>query len=194
MNLVVRQKKLPTGQEFQIVQGDITLEPVEAIVNAANDRLQHGGGLAGVIVRRGGWQIQTESTAWVRQYGPVSHERPAYTSAGSLPFRYVIHAVGPVWSSGDEAAKLAADAKLTAAMTGSLKLADELELTSLALPAISTGIFGFPKERAAGLIFAAIEEYFVSYPESQLELVRVTLFDQLTVAVFLRVFDKADHS
>jgi len=195
MNLVVRQKSLPSGQEIQIVQGDITQEPVEAIVNAANDRLQHGGGLAGVIVRRGGWQIQTESTAWVRKYGLVSHERPAYTSAGSLSFRYVIHAVGPVWSSSDEAAispadaKLAADAKLTAAMTGALKLADELELASLALPAISTGIFGFPKARAAGLILTAVEDYFAAYPESQLKLVRVTLFDQPTVDVFLRVWD-----
>ena len=87
----------PSGQRLEIVQGDITGETVDAIVNAANSHLQHGAGVAGAILRRGGYQIQQESLEWVRQHGPVTHAEPAYTSAGKLPCRYVIHAVGPVW-------------------------------------------------------------------------------------------------
>jgi len=189
MNSVLRQKTFPSGQEFQIVQGDITQEQVGAIVNAANSRLQHGGGVAGVIARRGGHLIQAESNAWVREHGLVSHAEPAYTGAGRLPCKYVIHAVGPIWEEGDEAAKLAADAKLAAAVNGSLKRADELGLGSVSLPAISTGIFGFPKDRAAKIIYETITEYFRAQPGSGLLQVRLTLFDKTTVDVFLFIYD-----
>ena len=107
------------------MQGDITQEQVDAIVNAANSHLQHGGGVAGVIAHKGGQVIQQESHAWVRAHGPVSHAKPAYTSAGRLPCRYIIHAVGPVWGAGDE------DHKLSAAVRGSLERADELNLRSI---------------------------------------------------------------
>jgi O-acetyl-ADP-ribose deacetylase (regulator of RNase III) len=168
------------GRVLQIVQGDLTKESVDAIVNAANNMLQHGGGVAGAIVRGGGEQIQTESDAWVRQHGRVSHAEPAYTNAGRLPCRYVIHAVGPVWGEGDE------DEKLAKAVVGSLRVADRLGLASIAFPAISTGIFGFPKERAAGVILSAIQNYFAEYPASGVRLVRLTLFDQGTVQAFLQ--------
>jgi O-acetyl-ADP-ribose deacetylase (regulator of RNase III) len=91
----------------------------------------------------------------------------------------VIHAVGPVWGDGDE------DNKLESTVTGSLRVADELKCYSIALPAISTGIFGFPKDRAAGIIFSAIEKYFEGSP-SNLNVVRLTLFDQATVDVFIK--------
>lgn len=183
MSALILEHTYPTGQSLQIVQGDLAQEQVDAIVNAANARLQHGAGVAGAIVRRGGSEIQTESDAWVRAHGPVTHDRPAYTTAGMLPCRYVIHAVGPVWGSGDE------DAKLAAAVSGSLTLADELELTSLALPAISTGIFGFPKERAAAVTFDAISVYFKAHPASGLQLVRLTLYDQPTLDAFRQAWD-----
>lgn len=179
MNTILQEHTLPSGQTLQIVQGDLTAETVDAIVNAANSHLQHGGGVAGAISRKGGPQIQAESDAWVRQHGPVSHAEPAYTRAGSLPCRYVIHAVGPVWGEGDE------DHQLAAAVAGSLRLADELGLSSIAFPAISTGIFGFPKARAAGVIFAAISDYFTQNPASGLRQVRLTLFDQPTIDAFL---------
>ena len=86
--------------------------------------LQHGAGVAGAILRRGGPAIQRESDAWVQRHGPVSHAAPAWTSGGNLACRIVIHAVGPVWGDGDE------DAKLAEAVTGSLRLADELGLAS----------------------------------------------------------------
>ena len=106
MNRVLREHKFSTGQLLQIVQGDITHENVDAIVNAANEKLKHGGGVAAAISRRGGPAVQRESDQWIEEHGPVSHAEPAYTSAGELPAQYVIHAVGPVWGSGDEDAKL----------------------------------------------------------------------------------------
>jgi O-acetyl-ADP-ribose deacetylase (regulator of RNase III) len=182
MNTVLRQKALPGGQTIQIIQGDITCEAVDAIVNAANSQLQHGGGVAWAIARAGGPQIQQESNEWVRKHGPVRHAEPAYTGGGNLPCRYVIHAVGPVWGQGDE------NDKLEAAITGSLWRAGELGLNSLALSAISTGIFGFPKERAAKIILAAIEGYFSKKFDTTLKLVRVVLFDQPSIDAFLNAW------
>ena len=180
MNAILAKTKLPSSQTIQIVRGDITTEEVDAIVNAANDHLQHGGGVARTISKKGGPAIQQESDAWVRKNGRVSHERPAWTSGGRLPSKYVIHAVGPVWGDGDE------DDKLTAAVTGSLRLADELKCSSLALPAISTGIFGFPKDRAAGIILSAIEKYLAESSSSGLNTIRLVLYDQPTVDVFVQ--------
>jgi O-acetyl-ADP-ribose deacetylase len=172
------------GQQLEIVQGDITEEQVDAIVNAANSHLAHGGGVAGAIVRKGGSEIQSESNEWVRQHGPVSHDQPAYTRAGRLPTRYVIHAVGPVWGDGDE------DQKLQRAIQGSLAMAELLELTSIAFPAISTGIFGFPVGRAARIFRDTIMAYFVRNPHSRLSLVRITLWDEETVRIFLKAFEE----
>lgn len=183
MNTVLVEKKFPSGQTLQLVQGDITIEEVDAIVNAANERLQHGGGVAWAISKKGGAAIQKESDEWIRRHGPVSHARPAWTSGGALPARYVIHAVGPVWGDGDE------DKKLSDAVTGSLRAADELNCTSLSMPAISTGIFGFPKKRAAGVIFNAIKGYFAKKPDSSVKLVRIVLFDDPTVRIFRDVWD-----
>ena len=180
MNTISAEKKLPSDQIIRIVQGDITTEEVDAIVNAANEHLQHGGGVAWAISKKGGPAIQKESDEWIRQNGPVPHSHPAWTSGGLLSAKYVIHAVGPVWGDGDE------DNKLADAVTGSLRVADELKLTSIAMPAISTGIFGFPKERAAKIIFSAIEKYFVENSSSGLKIVKLVLFDQATVDVFIR--------
>ena len=183
MNQVIREYTLSTGQKLQIIQGDLTEEQVDAMVNAANAHLQHGGGVAGTISRGGGPQIQTESNAWVRQHGPVPHDSPAYTSAGRLPCRFVIHAVGPVWGEGDE------DTKLAAAVSGSLRLADQLSLSSIAFPAISTGIFGFPKERAARVMLNAILGYFAQKPASSLRLIRLTLIDRPTIEAFVQIWE-----
>ena len=184
MNSILRERDL-SGHLFQLVQGDITTENVDAIVNAANAALQHGGGVAWVISKRGGESIQRESNAWVRNHGPVSHSEPAVTGAGNLPCRTIIHAVGPVWGEGDE------DTKLADAVRGALAVATRLELSSLSLPAISTGIFGFPKERAAQVIISVIDAFFASQLDSPLKQVRLVLFDQPTLDVFLSVWDKS---
>lgn len=187
MSEFLKSITFPSGQTLEIRQGDITLEEADGIVNAANDLLQHGGGVAGAIVRRGGWSIQEESTRWVKEHGAVTHEAPAYTGGRTLPCRYVIHAVGPVWGDGDE------DVKLAAAVRGSLKVADELKLTSLAMPAISTGIFGFPIARAARIILNAIREYYARYPNSGLKLVRLILYGENNTRVFVDGLDNISN-
>ncbi len=181
MSNLLAEKTLPNGLSLQIRQGDLTLEEVDAIVNAGNEHLQHGGGVAWAIVKRGGDSIQRESDEWIRKHGPVTHSRPAWTSGGRLPAKYVIHAVGPIWGEGDE------DAKLADAIRGSLRAADELGLASIAFPAVSTGIFGFPKERAAGIILKTIKEY-CDKENSKLNTIRLVLFDDATVNAFLEIW------
>ncbi len=182
MNKVLREVALSAGQTLQLVQGDLTEEETDAIVNAANKYLQHGGGLAHAIVYRGGEVIQRESDAWVKAHGLVTHEHPAWTFGGILPAKYVIHAVGPVWGDGDESMKLAA------AVRGSLQLADELRCESLALPAISTGIFGFPIRRAAKVIISAVRQYFAD-TSSGIRLVKIVLYDSGTAFEFDQVWE-----
>jgi len=169
-------------QKLELIQGDLTEQKVDAIVNAANEHLMHGGGVAAAIVRKGGEVIQEESDTWVRKNGRVSHERPAYTHAGHLPCRYVIHAVGPVWGSGDE------EIKLSQAINGSMAVAEQLGLTSIAFPPISTGIFGFPKEKAAVVFFHTFQDYFRQNRQSKISLVRLVIIDQPTYQVFAEHF------
>lgn len=180
MNQLKAAYPLPFGQSIEIVQGNLTLERVDAIVNAANSHLAHGGGVAGAIAHAGGPLIQAESNAWVRQHGLVSHTEPAYTSAGNLPCRTVIHAVGPVWGEGEE------DRKLAEAVRGSLARAESLGLGSIAFPAISTGIFGFPLERAARVILTALREYYAQNPTSAVSLARVVLRDEASADLFVK--------
>jgi putative ATPase len=184
MNSVIVERKNSTNQTLQIVQGDITIEEVDAIVNAANEHLQHGGGVAWAISKKGGDAIQKESDEWIRKHGLVSHSLPAWTSGGSLPAKYIIHAVGPVWGETSDD-----DKNLSDAVTGSLRVADELKCKSISMPAISTGIFGFPKDRAAGIILKSIEDYFVENKNSSIEQVRIILFDDSSVDVFLKIWE-----
>ena len=179
---LVAEYRLSETCRLQIAVGDLTQEPLDAIVNAANSHLQHGGGVAGAIARQGGRQIQAESDAWVAAHGPVPHDRPAVTGAGKLPCRYVIHAVGPVWGSGDE------DRKLAACVRGALDAANQMGLETIALPAISTGIFGFPLPRAAAVILSTIQAVCAVQPGASLRLVRVVLLDQATAQVFVQAW------
>lgn len=173
--------QLLSGVVIEIAQGDITLETVDAIVNAANGRLAHGGGVAGAISRRGGPRIQKESSLWVAEHGMVSHAEPAYTSGGDLPCRYVIHAVGPVWGSGDE------EHKLAQAISGSLRQAEKLKLNSIAFPAISTGIFGFPIGLAAKVYRDTLANYGQE-SDHHLQLIRLVLYDNDSLNIFLEIF------
>ena len=187
MNEVIKENIFPSGHRIQLVRGDITDERVDAIVNAANAYLSHGAGVAGAIVRRGGRQIQIESDQWVRQHGRVSHAEPAYTQAGNLPCKYVIHAVGPIWSEGQEQEKLAA------ATRGALQLAERLDLQSIAFPAISTGIYRFPSNLAAQIMLSTIQEYIAINPRSNLKLIRLVLYDTETLQAYSEIWEQDDQ-
>jgi len=179
---VLFEFSLPSGQTIRIVQGDLTEERVDAIVNAANEHLAHGGGVASAIVRKGGRVIQEESTAWVRDHGPVRTGTAAMTGAGRLPSSKVIHAVGPVWRGG----KSGEEEDLTSAVQSALALASEHKLVSISLPAISSGIFGFPKKLCAQVILKAVGEFFQRHPDASVQEVNLVNIDHHTSDIFRR--------
>ncbi|MEA3313058.1 MAG: macro domain-containing protein [Caldisericota bacterium] len=142
-----------TGVKIQIACGDITEEEVDAIVNAANRYLSHGGGVAGAIVSRGGHVIQEESDSIIQKKGPLKVGEAVITSGGNLKAKYVIHTVGPVWGEGNE------DDKLRNAILSVLTIATKYKLKSISILAVSCGIFGFPKKRGTQLICETIKQY-----------------------------------
>ena len=160
---------------LEIVQGDLTEERVDAIVNAANDRLQHGGGVAGAIVRKGGFVIQEESD----RIGHVPTGEAVATGGGRLSAAFVIHAVGPVWRDG----RHGEEELLASAVRASLRCATEHGLESIAIPAISSGIFGFPKKRCAEIILETIR-MFISSSTTSLRRIRCTNIDAETAGIF----------
>lgn len=189
MSTLVARLEREGGRTIQVRQGDLTAEDTDAIVNAANSRLAHGSGVAGAIVRRGGEVIQRESLDWVLKNGEVPTGQVAVTGAGSLSCRYVIHAVGPVWRDGRQNE----EALLADATGNSLRRAHELGLTSIALPAISSGIFGFPKERCAEILIEAALTFFGQFPASPLREIRFTNIDQPTVEIFRAELERRSH-
>ncbi|QXJ35589.1 ADP-ribose-binding protein [Saccharolobus shibatae] len=166
------------GLEIHLIKGDITEVEADAIVNAANSYLQHGGGVAYTIVKKGGYVIQKESDEYVEKHGPVPVGEVAVTSAGKLKAKYVIHAVGPRYG-------IESEDKLESAISKSLLKADELSLTSIALPAISTGIYGYPYEICARIMASVLR----NYKPVTLRKVIVCLYSQDAYDVFKEVFD-----
>ena len=183
MDIPKKSHTFQSGQQLELHQGDITVVNADAIVNAANAYLEHGGGVAEAISLYGGPSIQKESYEWVRQHGLVTHDKPAYTTAGNLDFKYVIHAVGPLGNeeNGDE--------KLKIAVFCSLEMAASLNLSSIAFPAISTGIFGFPKDRAARIFMRTINDFFLKYPDTKIDTVMIVLYDDLSFKIFSAAFE-----
>jgi O-acetyl-ADP-ribose deacetylase (regulator of RNase III) len=131
-----------SGRKIRLVEGNIVLLNVEAVVNAANKSLILGGGVAGAIRNQGGHSIQEECN----RIGPIEVGEAALTGGGNLKARYVIHAVGPIYGEGDE------DEKLARATFNSLKICAEKKIESVAFPAISTGIFHFPIRRCSDIM------------------------------------------
>ena len=152
------------------MRGDITQYPADAIVNAANSEFLPGGGVCGAIHRAGGPAIAEECRRIRSECGSLSPGRVVATTAGRLQAKYVIHAVGPVWHGGDQGE---ADA-LSSCYRESMRIADELKLHSIAFPAISTGIFGYPLEQAAWVAIPTMIESLRS--AKHLVLVSVVLF------------------
>jgi O-acetyl-ADP-ribose deacetylase len=164
-----------------LVQGDITEARVDAIVNAANERLLHGGGVAGAIARRGGPAIQAESL----RKAPVPAGGAAVTGGGRLPARYVIHAVGP------RGGQPGADRLLESAVTAALQAAEENGVRTIAFPAISTGIFGYPLESCAAIMTRVATEWLRD-PRHGVEEIRLVLYDDRAYRAFDRALDEVD--
>ncbi|HMA17296.1 MAG TPA: macro domain-containing protein [Thermoanaerobaculia bacterium] len=161
---------------IEVAKMDITVARVDAIVNAANEGLQLGAGVAGAIRRRGGRSIQEECD----RIGRCPVGQAVVTGAGNLPARWVIHAVGPVWRGGDEGE----DVELASAVLAALARADEVGAKSVALPAISTGIYGFPTARAARISVAAARTFALG--AKSVKKVLYCLFDQTSCELFKR--------
>jgi O-acetyl-ADP-ribose deacetylase (regulator of RNase III) len=162
------------GTQLELLEGDITELDVEAIVNPANEDLQLGGGISGVIRTKGGPAVQEECD----RIGHTPVGTAVMTGAGDLAVRQIIHAVGPRMGEGDE------DRKLAAAVRSSLALADRNGLKSMAIPAISTGIFGFPIDRCARILLTEVHRYLQG--GTKLERVVVCLFGEEAFNVFRR--------
>jgi O-acetyl-ADP-ribose deacetylase (regulator of RNase III) len=166
--------------KVEIVEGDITLLEADAIVNAANRFLKHGGGVAAAIVRRGGKEIQEESDEYIKKHGALKTGEVAVTGAGKLKARFVIHAVGPVY--GEEG-----EEKLAEAIQNCLETADRLKLKSLAMPAISTGVYGYPLEICARVMRKELEEF--SKRRKSVEKVIICLYGEEARRRFKQAFE-----
>lgn len=168
------------GTTVEVVRGDITELEADVIVNAANSWLKHGGGVALAIVRRGGQVIQRESDEYVARHGPVPVGGVAVTGAGALKAKHVVHAVGPVY--GEESHR----EKLASAFRNSLLKAEELGAKTIALPAISTGVYGYPLRECAEVLAQVLSEF--TREGRTLKRITVCLRDEEAYRVFCEVF------
>jgi O-acetyl-ADP-ribose deacetylase len=157
---------------LEIVRGDITEQRVDAIVNAANEAMRGGGGVDGAIHRRGGPDVLADCIRRFPDGLPTG--QAGWTTAGRLPARWVIHCVGPVWSPREDRS-----AVLTSCYVNALAVADELGAVSVAFPAISAGVYGWPMDDAAGRALDAVRS-----ASTQVELVRFVLFSDAALAAF----------
>jgi O-acetyl-ADP-ribose deacetylase (regulator of RNase III) len=171
-------KKTINKSIIEFVEGDITEMDTDAIVNAANATLQLGAGVAGAIRRKGGPKIQEECD----KIGGTFVGGAVITTGGNLKARYVIHAVGPRMGEGNE------DEKLKNATLNSLKVAEENKLKSVAFPAISTGIFGFPLDRCAQIMLSTTIEYLKG--KTDIKQVVFCLFGRESLEIFLNELEK----
>ena len=170
---VLYQARVSETTLFEVVQGDLLAEPVDAIVNAANGRLAHAGGVAALISRAAGTALQEECDRIVREHGPFPTGSAVVTTAGALPFKGVIHAVGPRLGEGDE------EAKLVRALGAAFACARERAWGSVSFPAVSAGIFAVPLDLCA-------RAYRVSARAAGLSKVRLCLRDQPVIDAVLK--------
>lgn len=161
------------------IQDDITTFGGDAIVNAANSRLAGGGGVDGAIHRAGGPSILEESRHWIAANGLLATGEAMVTTAGNLPCDLVIHTVGPIWAEHDEQT---AHRLLASCYRNSLQLAAERECNSIAFPSISTGVYGFPTEPAAGTAVSTVAKWNDENP--LLDEIVFVCFDEDTLAIY----------
>ena len=168
---------------LELVQGDITRQDTEGIVNAANNSLLGGGGVDGAIHRAGGPEILVEC----RKLGGCDTGDAKITTGGRLKARYVIHTVGPIyWQEGaDQASRL-----LASAYRRSLELAAENSIASLAFPSISTGAYGYPMDEAAPVALKTVIDYLSTHQDRSVRLVRFVLYGWHAYEVYQRALSR----
>jgi len=171
------------NEKILIIQGDITKQNVDAIVNAANSSLMGGGGVDGAIHRAGGPSILEDCRKIIAKQGSCKTGEAVITTAGNLPARFVIHTVGPVWNNGNnkEAEKLAN------CYSNSLQLAVENNLSSIAFPNISTGIYGYPKNEAAVIAIKNVSAFIQN--DSTLQQVYFVCFDEENYSLYQQIIN-----
>ncbi|MGE5593828.1 MAG: O-acetyl-ADP-ribose deacetylase [Betaproteobacteria bacterium] len=167
---------------LRLIQGDITQQETDAIVNAANSELAGGGGVDGAIHRAGGPTVHEECMKIRKERGRLPAGQAVLTSGGRLKARYIIHTVGPVWHGGARAE----DETLASAYRSSLELAAEHGLRTVAFPSISTGAYGFPIERAARVALGAVKDFLASPKGQTFDEVRFVLFTGRDLEVYER--------
>ena len=174
---------MSAGARIRIIQGDITKQRVDAIVNAANSSLLGGGGVDGAIHRAGGPAILEECRMIRARQGGCATGEAVITTGGNLPAKYVIHTVGPVWNGGNKGE----EELLASAYRNSLRLAVENGIKSLAFPNISTGIYHFPKEKAAAIAVRVVRDLLSNHP--RIEQVIFVCFDRENYDLYLRMIE-----
>jgi O-acetyl-ADP-ribose deacetylase (regulator of RNase III) len=167
-----------------LARGDITEQEVDAVVNAANSTLMGGGGVDGAIHRKGGPAILEECKRIREERYPdgLPTGEAVATTAGDLPATWVIHTVGPVYSKSEDRSGL-----LASCHSESLKVADEIGARTVAFPAVSTGVYGYPLEEAAPVAIRAVRE-----ANTRVEEVRFVLFDEASFQAFQRAVEQAE--
>jgi O-acetyl-ADP-ribose deacetylase (regulator of RNase III) len=181
--LVIDQTKM------SLIQGDITKQETDAIVNAANPSLMGGGGVDGAIHRVGGKAILEACKEIVKRQGGLPMGKAVITTGGNLKVKYVIHTVGPIWHGGRKnEAKL-----LTSAYQESLKLASEHNLASISFPSISTGAYGYPVEDASEVAINAVRS-FIKAESTSLKAVIIVLFDSATYEQYRSALEKISEA
>jgi O-acetyl-ADP-ribose deacetylase (regulator of RNase III) len=167
---LIVKKTFSGGQTFAVVVNDILYEPVQCIVNAANGMLAHGGGVAAVIAEAAGSVLLADCREIIAKRGRIASGHAVVSKAGDLPFRGVIHAVGPKMGEGDE------ERKIVQALIQAFDLAEERRWKSLSFPAISSGIFLVPFPICARSYLRAVKEFYGQNPGAQLHEIRLCLF------------------
>ncbi|WP_333861119.1 macro domain-containing protein [Clostridium sp.] len=167
------------SKKILIKRGDITKEDSDAIVNPANSALQHGGGAALAISRAGGPKIQSDSNELIKKIGNLPVGKAVITYGHNLNCNFVIHTVGPIMGEGNE------DEKLKKAIKNVLNLAESYNLNSISIPAVSSGIFGFPKERCAKILLETSVE-FLKREDIDLKTIIMCNHDEQTTDLFLK--------
>ncbi len=181
---ILKEMRFPGGGLFQAVIYDLLDEPTDGIVNAANGGLSHGGGVAAAIASAAGAALEEEGDRIVAERGRIPVGGAVLTTAGNLPFKGVIHAVGPRLGDGDEGRKL------EQALISAFLLAHGKGWASLSFPAVSSGIFAVPFPVCAKAYVAAVARFFREHPDSSLKLIRLTLYKGPLVEEVVRVMDQ----